>query len=125
MFGYLAIEDARIPFQYAFTVLSSLQGFLIFVLMVVRRRQVRDQWRQMCCVSANQQPRRQKKLSPASSSSTTSNNSVSNSRTLPSFINHTYNGGDLASVPPYPLPSPSLLKREASIHVQLKKNGCC
>ena len=41
MFGFLAIEDARVPFQYAFTVLSSLQGFLIFVLMVVRRRQVR------------------------------------------------------------------------------------
>ena len=40
MFGFLAIEDARVPFQYTFTVLSSMQGFLIFVLMVVRRRQV-------------------------------------------------------------------------------------
>ncbi|KAK3800511.1 hypothetical protein RRG08_043829 [Elysia crispata] len=117
MFGFLAIEDARVPFQYTFTVLSSMQGFLIFVLMVVRRRQVRDQWRQLCCVQSDRQPRRQKKLSPVSSSSTSSNNSVSNSRTLPSFINHIYSGGDPDTiVPPYSLPPPAL-RRQASIHV--------
>ncbi|RUS91255.1 hypothetical protein EGW08_000967 [Elysia chlorotica] len=117
IFGFLAVEDARVPFQYAFTVFSSLQGFLIFVLMVVRRRQVRDQWRQMCCVPSERQPRRQKKLSPASSSSTSSSHSVSNSRTLPSFINHIYSGGDPDTIiPPFPLPPPAL-KRQPSIHV--------
>ncbi|CAG5124065.1 unnamed protein product, partial [Candidula unifasciata] len=40
IFGYLAIEDARLPFQYAFTILSSLQGFFIFMLLVARRKQV-------------------------------------------------------------------------------------
>lgn len=49
LFGYLAISDARLPFQYIFTVLNSLQGFFIFILFVVRKKKVREQWYIMCC----------------------------------------------------------------------------
>ncbi|CAL1539284.1 unnamed protein product [Lymnaea stagnalis] len=105
MFGYLAVEDARVAFQYAFTILSSLQGFLIFILMVVRRKQVRDQWSAACCAKGRGHQHHQKQLSPTSSSSTTSNNS----RTLPSFINHTYNGDSLVLKPG--------LRRENSVSI--------
>ncbi|KAK6186491.1 hypothetical protein SNE40_008520 [Patella caerulea] len=49
VFGFLAISDARLPFQYIFTVLNSLQGFLIFILFTARDKKVRDYWRQCCC----------------------------------------------------------------------------
>ena len=49
MFGYLAIADARLPFQYIFTILNSFQGFFIFILFVVRKKKVRDQWYIICC----------------------------------------------------------------------------
>ena len=49
VFGYLAISDARLPFQYIFTILNSLQGFFIFILFVVRKKKVREQWYIICC----------------------------------------------------------------------------
>ncbi|KAK6186540.1 hypothetical protein SNE40_008560 [Patella caerulea] len=49
VFGFLAISDARLPFQYIFTVLSSLQGFLICILFTARDNKVRDYWKQLCC----------------------------------------------------------------------------
>ncbi|XP_033728060.1 uncharacterized protein LOC117317366 isoform X2 [Pecten maximus] len=49
IFGYLAIEDARIPFQYIFTVCNAFQGFFIFLLFITRDPQVRKQWKDMCC----------------------------------------------------------------------------
>ncbi|XP_059165491.1 uncharacterized protein LOC131948042 [Physella acuta] len=96
LFGFLAVEDARLPFQYAFTIFSSLQGFLIFVLMVARRKQVRDQWCAACCTKKNGAQHRQKQLSPSSSSS---NSSINHSRTLPSFVNHTYTGDSVIIKP--------------------------
>ncbi|XP_055958783.1 adhesion G protein-coupled receptor E5-like [Patella vulgata] len=49
VFGFLAISDARLVFQYIFTVLNSLQGFLIFILFTARDKNVRDYWKQLCC----------------------------------------------------------------------------
>ncbi|KAL3852133.1 hypothetical protein ACJMK2_015813 [Sinanodonta woodiana] len=49
MFGYLAIADARLAFQYIFTILNSMQGFFIFILFVVRKKKVREQWYIVCC----------------------------------------------------------------------------
>ncbi|XP_060582475.1 adhesion G-protein coupled receptor G2-like [Ruditapes philippinarum] len=49
VFGYLAISDARLTFQYVFTILNSLQGFFIFILFVVRKKKVREQWYFICC----------------------------------------------------------------------------
>ncbi|XP_046369537.2 uncharacterized protein LOC124144255 [Haliotis rufescens] len=74
IFGFLQIEDARIVFQYVFTLLSSLQGFFIFVMLVARRKQVRDQWYLLCC---NKQDNRRapKQVSPTNSNSTSSNGS--------------------------------------------------
>ncbi|XP_046542698.1 adhesion G-protein coupled receptor G6-like [Haliotis rubra] len=74
IFGFLQIEDARIVFQYIFTFLSSLQGFFIFVMLVARRKQVRDQWYMLCC---NKQDNRRapKQVSPTNSNSTSSNGS--------------------------------------------------
>ncbi|KAH9512603.1 Adhesion G-protein coupled receptor G4 [Bulinus truncatus] len=111
LFGYFAIEDARVVFQYVFTILSSLQGFLIFILMVVRRKQVRELWKAACCDRRQAHRSQQKKqLSPASSNSMSSNNSLSNSsRTLPSFINHAYSGGSLVLKPG--------LRRENSVSI--------
>ncbi|XP_055958988.1 adhesion G-protein coupled receptor G6 isoform X2 [Patella vulgata] len=48
VFGFLAISDARLVFQYIFTVLNSLQGFLIFILFTARDKKVRDYWKQLC-----------------------------------------------------------------------------
>ncbi|XP_069108796.1 uncharacterized protein [Argopecten irradians] len=49
IFGYLAIEDARIPFQYIFTLCNAFQGFFIFLLFITRDPHVRKQWKDLCC----------------------------------------------------------------------------
>ncbi|XP_041374649.1 uncharacterized protein LOC121387560 [Gigantopelta aegis] len=49
MFGYLAISDARVVFQYVFTVTNTIQGFLIFLLFTARDKTVRDSWKSLCC----------------------------------------------------------------------------
>ncbi|XP_041350345.1 uncharacterized protein LOC121369366 [Gigantopelta aegis] len=77
-FGYLAIDNARLVFQYIFTIFSSLQGFFIFILMVARRPQVREQWKAVCCRKRNE--RTQKKVSPTISNSASSRGSEGSSR---------------------------------------------
>ena len=44
VFGFLAVSDAQVVFQYAFCICNSLQGFLIFLLHVVRDKESRDLW---------------------------------------------------------------------------------
>lgn len=91
IFGYLAIEEARLLFQYLFTIFSSMQGFFIFILLVARRRQVRDQWHTLCCHFATQS-RKQKKVSPTISNSMSSNissfSASSSNKSLQSIISH-------------------------------------
>ncbi|KAK3102670.1 hypothetical protein FSP39_013054 [Pinctada imbricata] len=65
--GYFAISDARLPFHYAFTILNSLQGFFIFVIFVVRKKQVRDQWLIACCCKTPEQQKAQRSLSASAS----------------------------------------------------------
>ncbi len=49
VFGFLAIEDARIVFQYLFCIFNAFQGFFIFVLHNIREPSVRQAWRNCCC----------------------------------------------------------------------------
>ncbi|CAL1531614.1 unnamed protein product, partial [Lymnaea stagnalis] len=44
IFGFLAIDDARIVFQYMFCISASLQGFVIFAMMTARDKNVHDFW---------------------------------------------------------------------------------
>ena len=78
IFGYLAIDNARLVFQYVFTLFSSLQGFFIFILMVARRPQVREHWKAICCKKRNVGT--QKKVSPTISNSASSRGSEGSSR---------------------------------------------
>ncbi|KAK3719200.1 hypothetical protein RRG08_061509 [Elysia crispata] len=50
IFGFLAIEHARLGFQILFCMTSSLQGFFIFLMITARDRQVRRFWLDnVCC----------------------------------------------------------------------------
>ncbi|XP_076459089.1 uncharacterized protein LOC143292561 [Babylonia areolata] len=49
LFAFFAIEDARVVFQYLFTITASLQGFLIFLIFTARDPAVRAFWRHACC----------------------------------------------------------------------------
>ncbi|RUS90990.1 hypothetical protein EGW08_001207 [Elysia chlorotica] len=50
IFGFLAISDARLVFQYLFCITSSLQGFLIFLMITARDRTIRHYWlNTVCC----------------------------------------------------------------------------
>ncbi|KAK3705871.1 hypothetical protein RRG08_058952 [Elysia crispata] len=50
IFGFLAIEDARLVFQYLFCITASLQGFIVFLMMTARDKQVRQYWMErLCC----------------------------------------------------------------------------
>jgi G protein-coupled receptor 64/G protein-coupled receptor 126 len=71
IFGFLAIADARLAFQYLFTVFCSLQGFLIFLLLVARRRQFREQWKTLCCGLHHRTAHGQKVTPTLSNSSST------------------------------------------------------
>ena len=42
VFGFLAIDDARIVFHYIFAILNAFQGLFIFVLFTAREKQVRE-----------------------------------------------------------------------------------
>ncbi|GFU45468.1 adhesion G-protein coupled receptor G6 [Nephila pilipes] len=44
IFGFLAIDDAKLIFQYLFAITTTLQGFLIFVFFVLRQKNTRDMW---------------------------------------------------------------------------------
>jgi hypothetical protein len=97
--GYLAISDARLPFQYAFTILNSLQGFFIFILFVLRKKRVRDQWLILCCCKTQEQEKVLRSLSASGSIPSTGSGRSSYSgrsersdstRTTTSFVNDSY-----------------------------------
>ncbi|OWF34702.1 uncharacterized protein LOC110443881 [Mizuhopecten yessoensis] len=101
LLGYLAIADARVVFQYAFTILNSLQGFFIFVLFVARKKQVRDQWLILCCCKDPKMEKASRSLSASASIPSTCSGRSSSSysgrsersdstRTTSSFVNNDY-----------------------------------
>jgi len=44
LFAFFAIDRADISFQILFCIFNSMQGFLIFLFMIVRDKSVRDLW---------------------------------------------------------------------------------
>ena len=44
-FGVLAIKDAKLVFQYLFSIFNSLQGLLIFVFYCVLSKDTRNKWK--------------------------------------------------------------------------------
>lgn len=48
VFAFFAVEDARVVFQYLFTITNSIQGFLIFLIFTARDPQVRAFWKAKC-----------------------------------------------------------------------------
>ncbi|KAK3577303.1 hypothetical protein CHS0354_008396 [Potamilus streckersoni] len=49
VFGFLAVEDARVSFMYVFAFLNAFQGFFVFLLFTAREEQVRQSWARLCC----------------------------------------------------------------------------
>ncbi|VDI65017.1 G protein-coupled receptor 126 [Mytilus galloprovincialis] len=117
--GYLAISDARLPFQYAFTILNSLQGFFIFILFVLRKKRVRDQWLILCCCKVPEQEKALRSLSASGSIPSTGSGRSSYSgrsersdstRTTTSFVNDSYDSLFF----PFKSSRPTLYYREKS-----------
>ncbi|ESO89871.1 hypothetical protein LOTGIDRAFT_218330 [Lottia gigantea] len=96
-FGYLAISDARLIFQYIFTFLSSLQGFFIFILMVARRKQIRDQWAVICCKDRAGSGKR-KSVSATNSNSTSSNSSGGSGASRRSLYKNKCRNGSIETI---------------------------
>ena len=48
VFGFLAVADARLVFQYLFCIFNSTQGFVIFWLYCYRDPRVRQKWIKCC-----------------------------------------------------------------------------
>ncbi|XP_022326973.2 adhesion G-protein coupled receptor G7-like isoform X2 [Crassostrea virginica] len=69
IFGILAIEDARVIFSYIFTILTTFQGFFIFILFVAREKQFRSYWRKLCCQRFSDKQKKYKPTSATHSSS--------------------------------------------------------
>lgn len=98
--GYLSLlPHARIVFQYAFTIMNSLQGFFIFILFVARKKRVRDQWMIICCCKTPAQEKATRSLSASASlpSSCSSRSNYSgrtersdSTQTTTSFVNQEY-----------------------------------
>ena len=44
MFGFFAVREARLVFQYLFAIFNSLQGFAIFMFYCVIQKKVRECW---------------------------------------------------------------------------------
>ncbi|XP_055937332.1 uncharacterized protein LOC129966790 isoform X1 [Argiope bruennichi] len=44
IFGFLAVEGAKLIFQYLFAITTTLQGFFIFIFFVFRQKSTRDLW---------------------------------------------------------------------------------
>lgn len=99
IFGYLAIEDARLPFQYLFTTLNSLQGVFIFVLLVARRRQVREHWKLLCCRLMSPINRKEKVSATRSSSLSSSFSGSSLATNRKTFSIRSYSTADKSSPP--------------------------
>ncbi|KAL3855925.1 hypothetical protein ACJMK2_015264 [Sinanodonta woodiana] len=49
VFGFMAVEEARVGFMYVFAFLNAFQGFFVFILFTAREKQVRQSWLQLCC----------------------------------------------------------------------------
>ena len=56
LFGFLAINDARLPFQYIFCICNSLQGFFIFLCHVLREKTSRALWYNLLCCCRKRKP---------------------------------------------------------------------
>jgi len=76
VFGFLAINDARLPFQYLFCITNSFQGLVIFLLHNIRDPKVLAWWRTTVF--------RLKPLPPAHSGSTSSSAYLKKSSTTTS-----------------------------------------
>ncbi|CAL1531615.1 unnamed protein product [Lymnaea stagnalis] len=59
IFGFLAIDDARIVFQYMFCISASLQGFVIFAMMTARDKNVRAFWLSKICLCCTRTEKRE------------------------------------------------------------------
>ncbi|KAL3856102.1 hypothetical protein ACJMK2_015297 [Sinanodonta woodiana] len=49
IFGFLAVEDARVAFMYVFAFLNAFQGFFVFLLFTAREKKIRQSWTRLCC----------------------------------------------------------------------------
>jgi len=49
LFAFFAVDQAALPFQVLFCIFNSLQGFLIFVFLIVRDKSIRDAWKKLLC----------------------------------------------------------------------------
>ncbi|XP_025109863.1 adhesion G-protein coupled receptor G2-like [Pomacea canaliculata] len=49
IFAFLAVADARLVFQYLFTITTTVQGFLLFVIFTARDPAFRTFWLEKCC----------------------------------------------------------------------------
>ncbi|XP_054724837.1 uncharacterized protein LOC129235174 [Uloborus diversus] len=45
IFGFLALGNAKLWFHYLFTLTTTLQGFFMFIIFVVRYKSTRDMWK--------------------------------------------------------------------------------
>ncbi|GFO16337.1 adhesion g protein-coupled receptor l3 [Plakobranchus ocellatus] len=87
IFGFLAIEDARLVFQYLFCITASLQGVIIF-MMTARDPQVRQYWLQRVCCCLHRWTKAQS-ISISSSSSRAGSNQTSKTDKLTTSVNST------------------------------------
>ncbi|KAL3856029.1 hypothetical protein ACJMK2_015225 [Sinanodonta woodiana] len=76
VFGFIAVEEARVAFMYVFAFLNAFQGFFVFLLFTAREKQVRKSWTRLCCrkrrdnSSASNSESRGRNVSPQSSQTT-------------------------------------------------------
>ena len=49
IFGFLAVHNARLVFQYIFCILNAFHGFWIFLNYCIREPSVRHHWREFIC----------------------------------------------------------------------------
>ncbi|GFN97905.1 reverse transcriptase [Plakobranchus ocellatus] len=87
IFGFLAVEDARLVFQYLFCITASLQGFTIFI-MTARDPQVRQYWLQRvcCCLQCRIKA---ESVSIPSTSGRAGSNQTTKTETLTTSVNST------------------------------------
>ena len=68
VFGFFAIEGARLVFQYLFCIFNSVQGLFIFLFHVLRDKGVREAWCNICRCRKEKTPQKKaRKQIPASS----------------------------------------------------------
>ncbi|CAB3991597.1 adhesion G- coupled receptor G2-like [Paramuricea clavata] len=57
LFGFLAIDDAKLAFQWLFCIFNSLQGFLVFILFCILPAGTRKHLRKLCSQKSSYQIR--------------------------------------------------------------------